>query len=109
MRACRMAMIALLLGVPAVWAEEWPCWRGPRLDGTSQEVGVPLRWSKTENIVWKTPIPGTGHSSPIIWGDRVFVTSCEENQEQRLLFCLDRRDGKVLWQREVVRAKLEGK
>jgi len=104
-----MALVALLLGVPAVWAEEWPCWRGPRLDGTSQEVGVPLKWSKTENVFWKTPIPGTGHSSPIIWGDRVFVTSCLENDQLRLLLCLDRRNGQVIWQREVLRAKLEGK
>jgi outer membrane protein assembly factor BamB len=109
MRVRLIAVVVLLLGWSVVRAEDWPCWRGPRLDGTSQEVGVPLKWSQTENIVWKTPIPGKGHSSPIIWGDRIFVTSCVESDEQRLLLCLDRRDGKVIWQREVVRAKLEHK
>lgn len=104
-----LILTVLLATTPQVWAEDWPCWRGPRLDGTSQEVGVPLQWSKTENIVWKTPIPGKGHSSPIIWGDRIFVTSCVESEELRLLLCLDRRDGKVIWQREVFRHKLEGK
>lgn len=92
-----------------VGAEEWPAWRGPRGDGTSTETGIPLRWSTTENIAWKTPIPGKGHSSPVVWGDRVFVTSCLEHTQQRVLLCLDRRDGKVLWQRVVVASPLEQK
>jgi outer membrane protein assembly factor BamB len=90
-------------------AEEWPGWRGPRGDGTSTEKGGPLRWSKTENVRWKTSIPGKGHSSPIVWGDRVFVTTCIEEQQKRLLLCLDRRDGKLLWQQVVLTAKLERK
>jgi outer membrane protein assembly factor BamB len=90
-------------------AEEWPGWRGPRGDGTSTETNVPLKWSKTENILWKTQLPGIGHSSPIVWGDRVFVTSCIEKEQKRLLLCLDRRDGKVLWERVVLTAKLEQK
>ena len=109
MRTCLAVVLVSFLGLSAARAEDWPCWRGPRLDGTSLEAGVPLQWSKTENIAWKTAIPGKGHSSPIIWGDRVFVTSCVENEEQRLLFCLDRRDGKIIWQQEVLRHKLEGK
>jgi outer membrane protein assembly factor BamB len=72
-------------------------------------VNVPIRWGKTENIHWKVPIPGKGHSSPIIWGDRVFLTTCLEEEEKRLLLCLNRLDGKVLWQREVLTAKLEPK
>jgi outer membrane protein assembly factor BamB len=90
-------------------AEEWPSWRGPRGDGTSTEKGAPLTWSATDHVRWKTPIPGVGHSSPVIWGDRIFVTSCTEKEGQRLLLCLDRRDGKVLWQREVLKAALEKK
>jgi outer membrane protein assembly factor BamB len=101
--------VALLLVAPAAQAEEWPCWRGPRRDGTSLETNVPLRWSQTENVAWKVPIPGIGHSSPIVWGDHLFVTTCLENEQQRLLLCLDRRTGKVLWQRVVVTARLEAK
>jgi outer membrane protein assembly factor BamB len=101
--------IAFLVLTAAVKAEEWPGWRGPRRDGTSAETNIPLRWSQTENILWRAPIPGKGHSSPIVWGDRIFVTTCLEKDEKRLLLCLNRADGKVLWEREVMRAKLEQK
>src|SRR5262245_5333184 len=103
-----LVLVCLLTSRPAA-AEEWPGWRGPRGDGTSKETGVPLRWSATDNVRWKTPIPGKGHSSPIVWGDRVFVTSCIENREERVLLCIDRRDGKVLWQKVVLKAPLERK
>jgi outer membrane protein assembly factor BamB len=101
-------LIFLVLGLP-LFAGEWPSWRGPRGDGSSEETGIPLRWSQTENITWKVPIPGKGHSSPVIWGDRIFVTTCLEDKQQRLLLCLDRRTGKQLWQQVVVTAKLEPK
>jgi outer membrane protein assembly factor BamB len=100
--------LAMLI-VSASQAEEWPGWRGPRGDGTSGEKGIPLTWGPQDNIQWKTPIPGKGHSSPVVWGDRVFVTSCEEEKGDRLLLCLDRRDGKVLWQQVVLTANLERK
>lgn len=80
---------------------------------------LPTHWSASashavgsnpgENIAWTTPIPGKGHSSPIVIGDRVFVTTCIEETEQRLLLCLSRRDGNILWQREVLRAPKEKK
>jgi outer membrane protein assembly factor BamB len=90
-------------------AEEWPGWRGPRGDGTSTETNLPLRWSATENVRWKAEVPGTGHSSPVVWGDRVFLTTCREREKQRALLCYDRRDGKLLWERVVVTAPLERK
>src|SRR6516225_5032085 len=104
-----LPLFLCLLGVPQLLAEEWPGWRGPRGDGTSAETNVPVKWGKDENVRWRTAIPGLGHSSPIVWGDRVFVTSCLENEEKRLLLCLHRRDGKVLWERVVLTAKLEHK
>lgn len=97
-----------LLAMPAL-AADWPGWRGPRGDGTSDETGIPVRWSKTENVAWKTPIPGRGYSSPIISGDRVFLTTCREKELQRVLLCLDRRDGRILWERVVLTAPLEKK
>jgi outer membrane protein assembly factor BamB len=90
-------------------SRDWPGWRGPRLDGTSAEADVPVRWSATENIAWKTPLPGIGHSSPAIVGDRIFVTTCLLKEQQRVLLCLDRRDGKILWQRVVLTSPLERK
>ena len=91
---------------------DWPMWRGPKGDGTTAEAGFPSHWTATENVRWKTPIPGKGHSSPIVWGDRVFVTSAIEagdpaEPKDRLLLCIDRKDGRVLWQTTVVKAKLE--
>jgi outer membrane protein assembly factor BamB len=107
----RLALAAIIVGLAAVpaLAEDWPSWRGPRGDGTSTEANIPLRWSATENVLWKTPIPGKGHSSPVVWGDRIFVTTCDEATKERLLLCLDRRDGKVLWRKTVLTAPLEKK
>jgi outer membrane protein assembly factor BamB len=106
----------LLLGVPALArAEDWPGWRGPRGDGSSLEINVPVTWSKTDNVAWKTFLPGIGHSSPTVSGDRVFVTSClfsnqrRQPGKDRVLFCLDRRSGSILWHRVVVTAPLEKK
>lgn len=89
--------------------EEWSGWRGPRRDGTSTETGFPVRWSATENVVWRIPVPGKGHSSPVVWGDRIFVTTCIEDSGDRKLFCLDAKDGKVLWEKVVVTTPKEGK
>jgi outer membrane protein assembly factor BamB len=108
LRNVPVLLLAALFVSPAA-AEEWPAWRGPRGDGTSHEPSVPVRWSQTENVAWKTPIPGIGHSSPAVWGDRIFLTTCLLKEKQRVLLCLDRRDGKVLWQRLVATSALEAK
>ena len=91
----------------SVLGENWPAWRGPRGDGTSLEKDVPVTWSPTENVAWKIPIPGKGHASPIVWANRIFVVTAIQEQQQRLLFCLDRSNGQVLWQRIVLEAPLE--
>jgi outer membrane protein assembly factor BamB len=107
---CRLLLGCILL-IPAFGAaaEDWPMWRGPRNDGRSSETGIPLHWDATQNIAWKIPIPGRGHSSPIVFGDRIFLTTCIEAEQRRLLLCLDRRDGHTLWQRDVLIAPLEKK
>jgi outer membrane protein assembly factor BamB len=87
----------LVLAAPAR-AEDWPQWRGPRGDGTSTETSIPLKWSQTENIAWKVPIAGRGYSSPTIWGDRIFLTTCLESESKHVTLCLDRLTGKVLWE-----------
>jgi len=95
--------------LPSAVAENWSCWRGPRLDGTSHETGVPVYWSATRNVLWKTELPGSGHASPIVWGDRVFTVSALPDAQDRLLLCLERRTGKVLWQQTVLTAPREHK
>lgn len=81
----------------SVSAEDWPAWRGPRGDGISHESNVPLTWSSTENIAWKLPLPGIGRSSPIVWGDRVFVTASDESDQSRRVICANARTGELLW------------
>jgi outer membrane protein assembly factor BamB len=107
-----LAALALLAGALAtmarpVAAEDWPCWRGPRGDGTSLETSVPVHWSADEGIRWKVPLPGTGHASPIVQGDRVFVVTCDLESKQRLLLSFAADDGRLLWKREVLTAPLE--
>jgi len=108
MLARTYSVIALIIALsyPA-HAENWPMWRGPRGDGTSLEKNVPTQWSSTQNVAWKTPIPGKGHASPIVWNDRVLVVTAEKEKKQRLLLCLDKSTGKILWQRVVLEAPLE--
>ena len=71
------------------------------------EKNVPVKWSATENIAWKTAIPGEGHSSPVIYGDQVFLLSCLPEKQERVLISLDRNTGKPLWQRTVIKTPLE--
>lgn len=110
----RTLLLALLLAftLPS-WlaAENWPCWRGPRGDGTSEEKSIPTKWNGAtgEGIAWKVPLSGYGHSSPIVWENRIFVTACDNKTEARILICLDRDSGDVVWTKEVVKAPLEKK
>lgn len=103
-----IAVVTLLALPSAVGrAEDWPCWRGPTHDGLSPETGLPIYWTEEKGIRWKTPIPGRGHSSPIVVGDAVFVTSAIEDRESRILLRIDRTSGEVVWKREVLEAPLE--
>ncbi len=103
-------LLTLLLGVGLlVHAEDWPWWRGPRGDGTSAETKVPINWSATNNIAWKTEIPGVGHASPVVRGGKVFLVSALVDTQERVLLCLDRTTGKILWQRAVLKSPLERK
>src|SRR5579863_9995356 len=90
-------------------AENWPGWRGPRGDGTSLETGAPVYWNATSNVLWKTTLPGVGHASPIVWEDRIFTVTALPETQERVLLCLDRRSGKILWQKTVLTAPLEAK
>src|ERR1700722_18709351 len=71
----------------------WAHWRGPSGQGYSSDATVPLTWSEKENLIWKTPLPGGGNSTPIVWGDRIFLTTAKGRERQVL--CLRAGDGKV--------------
>lgn len=106
-----LAFLGTVVGNPTIHAENWPGWRGPRGDGTSHEQNVPLKWDVPGgyNLAWKVTTPGEGHSSPIVWEDRIFLTSCDVKTKSRLLICLNRKDGKTVWQQEVINSPLETK
>lgn len=107
----RLTLCALLAlaGLGAAQGENWPQWRGPRADGSSLETGAPANWDPAKNLVWKVELPGSGYASPIVWGDRLFTVTALEKTQDRVLLCLDRKDGKLLWQKTVIKAPLEKK
>jgi outer membrane protein assembly factor BamB len=118
--------VALVVATATLSAENWPQWRGPGSQGISTEANVPTEWSSTKNVAWKTELP-SGHSSPIVWNDRIFVTAAIEGdvapgakavghivdgqvwihpdsvaadrKHTMKLLALDARSGKVLWDR----------
>jgi outer membrane protein assembly factor BamB len=123
-----IALSTLLLATPVPDATSaWPQWRGPGSQGISSETGLPVEWSATKNVRWKTEIAGRGHSSPIVWGNRIFLTTAIEGElvpgakavkhmdegkeflhpdamgadhKQTLkVLCLEADTGKLLWER----------
>jgi outer membrane protein assembly factor BamB len=91
-------------------ASDWPCWRGPSGNGiAAADQSPPLRWSATEGVIWKAAIPGRGHSSPIVVGDRVILTTAEEDREIQSVLCFDRRTGRQLWRTEVHQGGMDRK
>ncbi len=85
--------------MPAEGAErQWPRLRGPDGQGTADEATLPLHWSATENVVWKVAIAGRGNSSPVVWNDRIFITSAAADGSWRKLLCYARSDGHLLWE-----------
>jgi len=94
---CFLLLLVLSL---AARAENWAQWRGPFFNGSSTETGLPTKFSKTENVRWTAPMPGPSAATPAIWGDRVFVSSGDQQKKSLCAMCLDRKTGKVLWQHE---------
>lgn len=84
-----------------VHGANWPSWRGPNGDGVTEETGLPTTWSATSaNVKWKVHLPDRGNSTPVVWGDKVFLTQAASGGRRELM-CLDRKTGKVLWQQGV--------
>ena len=81
---------------------DWPGWRGPKGDGSAAEgQKLPVSWSAEENVVWKAPVPGRGHGSPSVLGDRVYLAACDEKSGSQSLLSFDRATGKQVWETEV--------
>lgn len=103
-------LVILILFAAPLHADDWPMFRGQHLDGVSREkAAFPTKWSATENIAWNREIPGVGHSSPVVSGERIFLTSCVEQTGERLLICINRLDGQIIWSKTVLKAPRERK
>lgn len=123
-----IALVALSFSsnnTPTDYAKNWPQWRGPHANGVAAHANPPLEWSESKNIRWKIEVPGKGLSSPIVWGDRIFITTAiaiepnsaaapaDEGRRRGIaptgkykfvLLALARRDGKILWERTALEA-----
>ena len=116
--------LATLTGLAAA-NDSWPQWRGPNLNGTSSSTGLPVRWSESENVAWRTKLPSWAAATPIIWGDTVFVTSAERGSslnrpnsslfeggdaglDRLYLIAVNRQTGKVRWQQSIGRGNRIG-
>jgi outer membrane protein assembly factor BamB len=106
------ALVALFAGLSALFGADadrtdrlahWTHWRGPSGQGYSDDTRAPLTWSEKENVLWKARLPGQGNSSPIVHGDRIFLTAASPGGAERSVLCVRASDGKVLWQRTAAR------
>jgi len=95
MRSTTAACLALAASMAL--AENWPQWRGPFLNGSTTETNLPAKFSETQNVLWATRLPGTSGSTPIVWGDRLFISTVDASTDDLLAICLDAASGKVLW------------
>ena len=95
------SLILLISAGSSLHAADWPAWRGPTGQGFCDEKNVPLKWSDKENVKWKVPLADQGNSTPIVWGDKIFMTQANKGGSVRSLFCFARADGKVLWKKDV--------
>lgn len=100
MRSCRsLIVLALLLVCHTVSAQEWTRFRGPNGTGVSEATTIPVKWSDAD-FNWKVEIPGVGHSSPVVWGDKIFLLSADPTTATRHVLCYSAKDGQRLWQKD---------
>jgi len=94
-----ISVVVLLAGAAQAWAkDDWTAWRGPNGNGVAAvDQQPPTEWSESKNVVWKTAIPGRGHSSPTVLADRIVLTSADTGSQSQAVICFDRKTGKQLW------------
>lgn len=95
-----VAAVCLVAGGWSLAEENWPEFRGPHADGQVRSGRPPIRWSETENVVWKTALPGRAWSSPVVWGDQVWLTNATEDGRELFAVCLQRETGEILLNRK---------
>ena len=96
-----------ILTIEGEGRDYWPNWRGPSGQGIVEGAGYPDTWSDTENVVWKVSVPGRGHSSPIVWGNQIFLTTSYDNGAKMTMLGFDRSSGELIWETAVPFASRE--
>src|SRR5436305_11332207 len=99
----RLALFAFIIcaSILNVRAENWPNWRGPHFDGSSTETNLPDTLTLENNLAWKVPVPGRGGATPVIWDDRIFISSADDDTKDLVAVCFNRADGKQLWRTKI--------
>jgi outer membrane protein assembly factor BamB len=91
-----------------IGTSDWPWWRGPNRNGIAMaDQTVPMKWDQEHHVLWKSPIPGKGHSSPTVVGQRIFLATANSEQQTQSVLCLDRATGKHLWKMPIHQGGLE--
>ena len=93
-----LVLVALLAVV--VSAQDWPHWRGPSYDGSAKATNLPTDFSKKKGVLWSADMPGPGACTPIVVGDRIFLSSVDAKRDKLVAMCLDRKTGKALWKHD---------
>lgn len=102
-------LLTFSISISLIQAQNWPCWRGPNGDGTSVEINLPVQWDSITNVQWKSKVPGTGHSSPIVWEDKLFTLTALTETQEKVLLCFNVENGDLLWQKTIIKSALERK
>jgi outer membrane protein assembly factor BamB len=105
MRRSLLLLVTLSLASAVGAAENWPQYRGPHGNGRADNARLPITWSEEKNVVWKTPIHDKGWSSPVVWGEQVWLTTARADGKQMFAVCVDRSTGKVIHDVEVFAVK----
>jgi outer membrane protein assembly factor BamB len=96
-----------IIAPPDEGRKYWSRWRGPSGQGQVSGGQYPDRWSATDNVLWRVPVPGEGNSSPVVWGDRIFLTAAHDGGRRRSILCFRRSDGELLWETSAPEARAE--
>ena len=96
-------LVFVLVAVSLTRASDWPHWRGPYFNGSTDEKNLPSDWSQTEGIAWSVDLPGCSAATPIIRADKVFLSGADSARDMLLAMCFDRTNGKPLWQRDIAK------
>src|SRR5215213_7099807 len=99
LRTVVLPLAAVVFALPAL-AENWPQWRGPKFNGSSEAKGLPDKLDKA-SAIWSAPMPGSGAGTPAVWENKIFVSALDKQSLKLLAVCLDRKDGRVIWRKEV--------